>query len=60
MVGVVQPNVFTRVVRLHQQAVLNVVLHVVQDILRVAMQRMIVSVLTIRKVGVINIKVNTH
>ncbi len=60
MVGVVQPNVLIRVVRLHQQAVLNVVLHVVQDILRVVMQRMIVSVLTIRKVGVINIKVNTH
>ncbi len=60
MVGVVQPNVLIRVVRLHQQAVLNVVLHVVQDILRVVMQRMIVSVLKTKKVGVINIKVNTH
>ncbi len=60
MVGVVQPNVLIRVVRLHQQEVPKEVLHVVQDILRVVMQRMIVSVLTIRKVGVINIKVNTH
>ena len=60
MVGVVQPNILIRVVRLHQQEVPKEVFHVVQDILRVVMQRMIVSVLTIRKVGVINIKVNTH